>query len=484
MYIRNKIYELLSTLPNVYDDKYKLVLPKRWNEEFHQIKLFLLKNFDHSEIIGLRLRQDYLFTMTILACMDVGIPYVPLSHEWPDDRINQIKNLANLNSIISNEILEKIFNESNKENSSDVELKPLPSEPDDMLYCMFTSGSTGEPKGVVIQRKSYENFLRWIELELTDISSGQKLLNSTNYTFDVSLCEVGLFLIKKVDFYSSNANNPLSLMMELSQNEIEISVTVPNNYLAMLDKRFLDKFPLNSLKVLLLAGSRFPASLHQKLREFLPNSIVYNCYGPTEATIYCICKKLEMSSFDIYNDNVSIGTPILGCEALLWDSELSQPSQSGELLISGPQLLKEYLNRPEMTNEVLQEINGKVYYRTGDIAFVNNRMEYFITGRTDDTVKVSGQRVNLLDIDEYIYKLAYIKLASTIAIPDDLRGSKLVLYVVTSELIDKARIVKDLKSVLIGPQIPTQIHIVDELPISSSGKVDKKKLAILNETLK
>jgi acyl-CoA synthetase (AMP-forming)/AMP-acid ligase II len=209
---------------------------------------------------------------------------------------------------------------------------------------------------------------------------------------------------------------------------------------------------------------------------------VHNCYGPTEATIYCLARELDGDERDfVVDDTVSVGTALAGCVALIVDDELRPVGMPGrgELLIGGAQVMDGYLNNPAATRAALVEIGGVRYYRTGDLAFQDATGQYFVAGRNDDTVKVSGQRVNLSDIDGYVQRLAFVRSCATIAIEDEVRGAILVLYVVPGAAVTREAALEALREVLPRHQLPQDIRFVESLPLNNSGKVSKRALAEL-----
>lgn len=476
MFLRKLIQERLSSQFNIYQKNYQRVDNQKILSEYNSIKSFILNHYEEDAILGLYLTNEYCYLLTLLACQEIGICYVPLKSGWPKERIEQIQNLTNLTFIITDENIANIISAGEHEGRRGY----FEVNGESPLYIMFTSGSTGEPKGVVIKRNSYENFLSWIDEFFKAINSDDKLINSTAYTFDVSLMEVGLFLVKNVHFYCSNLDqNSLVLGKEISDLKITVAVTVPNNFNLILSDRIFPELNLSSLRHVLLAGSKITPALIERFERLLPAVSAYNCYGPTEATIYCIVKKLNLSGADVERGAVSIGSPIRGCEAIILKDDNVEASsyESGELLVGGVQLMKEYFNRPNLTKKALFKHGEKFFYRTGDIVFQNKLGNFFVLGRADDTVKVSGQRVNLSDVDSYIANFSYIEEVATIAIDDPVKDSVLIAFIVLScKTIDEKKLRSDMKASLLSFQIPSKVFFREELPLNSSGKISKKKL--------
>jgi len=142
-----------------------------------------------------------------------------------------------------------------------------------------------------------------------------------------------------------------------------------------------------------------------------------------------------------------------------------------------------YIGRDDLTQKALVKIENKIFYCTGDVAYMNDRGEFFVTGRIDDTIKYRGFRINLLDIDSYMSKVPYIKDAVTVAIPDELIENTTVCFMILS-IDKKVKAVKeDLKKYLLEYQIPEKIVFVKDFPINANGKVCKKTLRQMAQEL-
>ena len=473
MKIENRISTFLKNIPVIRKKNGEVLTSKQFLLEYKALKNYCLNTFQDDSIVAIQFDKDYRYIMSILACMEIGLTYVPLHIEFPNERVKQIKSIASFDEIINDELFDVIITSQSETNRA----SSFTLNSDKILYIMFTSGSTGEPKGVEIKRESYQNFLMWID-DYFDINKGDVVLNTTEFTFDVSLVDVGLLIVKQTEIVFSNFNNNIfRLFSELEKYKITTIATVPNNFSMMLVNELMSRVDLSNLKYALIAGSRFPFNLYEKFGLYLPNTQVYNCYGPTEFTIYCIVKKLN-KIYDICRGIVSVGSPILNTKFKIVDDKLNCVTNSteGELVIGGIQLMQGYKNRPDQTHEAIVEIDGFMYYKTGDIAFSDENNNCYITGRKDDTVKISGFRVNLSDIDAYIHKLACVKDSQTIYVDIDDTPSYLVSFIILDTEVLKTEITRDLKEILPNFQMPKYIEIIKEFPLNNSGKICKKTL--------
>ncbi len=482
MSIESIIDKFLSNIPEIYDINGVLITEDRFLSEYHSLKRYLLCNFEDDSILALQFEKDYRYVLSILVCMEIGLTYVPLHIDFPENRINQIKQISGFDELLNYDSFEEIMRNESKGSPK----KSFSINKKKILYIMFTSGSTGEPKGVEIKRESYLNFLYWLD-SYFDVNENDTILNTTEFTFDVSLVDIGLLIVKQAKMIFSGFQDDLfRLVSEIESYKITTIATVPNNFSMILVDELIDRIDLSSLKYALIAGSKFPLSLHEKFNKYLKGLQVYNCFGPTEFTIYCLAKKLNISDSDISKNTVSIGKAILNTKFKIIDDELNEVSQgeNGELVVSGIQLMKGYKNNPIKTDEAILEIGNELYYRTGDVAFFDVNGNCYIVGRKDDTIKVSGFRVNLSDVDSYIHKFEYVKDSVTICIEYEDKPNFLVSFIALDKTspINISKIRKDLKLHLPSFQIPKYIEMIKEFPVNHSGKVCRKTLK--NEFLK
>jgi acyl-coenzyme A synthetase/AMP-(fatty) acid ligase len=342
-------------------------------------------------------------------------------------------------------------------------------------YIIYTSGSTGRPKGVMISRNSLLNFLYWSDDYFTDITSKDTLLNTANFTFDLSVLDIAILINKKVHFYISNFNsNVFVLLKEIQSYQITTMATVPNNFHMLLSQKLHTRGDISSLKHLLLGGSKFSYSLYRDFKK-IKNINVYNLYGPTEATVYCSAIKLNFHECeDIFDCNITIGGAIQNCNFELLSPSFDDKGAYGELLVSGVQLMTGYVNNCNLTNEVFIKRDGVKFYKTGDLARCVDG-KYYIIGRINDTIKVSGYRVNLSDIESHIQIINEVEECSCIAISDDIKENFIVAFIKLRN-IDSQKFSNKLKNILNDYQMPSRVYFINKFPLNDSGKISRKLL--------
>lgn len=465
---------LASPTLSLYDRQGSAVATATVKEEYQFIRNALLAQVGPGEVIAIKATKDYRYLLTVLSCMEIGIPYIPMMVDYPAHRVEQIREDSDFRLLVTDDVLATMV-------SARTAPRALPpTDPEATAYIIFTSGSTGKPKGVMIPRKALTNFMQWVGTEFAHVTSADHMLQVTEFTFDIVLTDVGLFLQKNVHTHFSNFNNDLfRLAFEVESYGITTLSTVPNNLSMLLSDVMKDRVNLEKLRTLMIAGARFSYGLYQKCKTRLGTHIdLYNLYGPTESTVYSHGKKMTFQEeLDCAGLNVAIGKTLPNVTAVVVkDGQAKKVGEEGELLLGGIQLLSRYMNDPEKTEKALIHWNGKTWYRTGDIAFQDTRGDYYVIGRLDDTIKVRGFRINLLDVDSYIHKLPYVEDVATIAIPHEVAENQTVAFMRLKEPKTVKEIKKDLLQYLLDYQIPEKILFVDSYPTNSSGKIDKKVL--------
>ena len=466
--IRKRIFD--SDFAIYCKDK-KRVDIDNFRKEYQAVRNYLFTHHLNSSV-AIMLPKDTYFLMTMLACMESTVKYVPIREDYPQSRVEQIREETKFDLLITQDKIQEIINNDISNWKS-----PTPA-PEDTLYTICTSGSTGKPKAVVVPRRSIIDFWNWCDDYFSTLDKNDRLLQVADFTFDISLIDVGLFLYKNVSLYFSNfKGNIFTLALELEENQITFLNTVVNNFNMLLEDSVYSRANLSSLRSVVMGGARFTTGLYNKCAEKISHVEVNNLYGVTEVPVYSHAKRMSFDESDIDTHNISVGSTLGSTTAvIIKDGKQVKRGEVGELILGGGQLMREYANDPQRTQEVFLNFDGHKYSRTGDLAYQNKRGDYFIVGRVDDTIKYRGYRINLLDIDSYILNLEFIDNAVTFAVENELTQNTTICYIKLKEEKTTKEIKAAMNDFLLDYQIPEKIVIVDSFPLNDNGKICKKTL--------
>lgn len=386
-------------------------------------------------------------------------------------------------SIIDLNKLNEIFeNYSNKSIKNEIKLKDS-----DVYYILYTSGSTGKPKGVQITYKCLQSFIDWFTPYCNMNSKEPVFLNQVSYSFDVSIIStyIGLVLCDTLFVIDKTMiSDYKSLFENFKKSKLSFWVSTPSfAEMCLIDKNF-NKEIMPKLEKMFFAGEILSNSLILKLKERFGDISIINGYGPTEATVLVTAVEINSEIFNKY-DSIPIGYPIDSCELYLIDengNKVIQDSEKGELYIKGPSVSIGYYNNDSMTqkNFIIDKDNIMIY-KTGDLAYKKDKM-FFYCGRKDFQIKLNGFRIELEDIENNLKNVSIVNSAVVIPMYKDYRISHLKAYVtLNTKLNDKEfkivySIKDELKKLIPEYMIPRNIKIMDNLPINTNGKIDRKLL--------
>lgn len=436
---------------------------------------------------------------SLLAIWSTGAAYVPLNVHNPPERNGQVLRESRAKILLTSrppgewsrhlpERLDKVFVINTLESSPDDGELPVPdSAARDLAYIFFTSGSTGKPKGVPITHGNLEAFVDVVTDRLGyDFTPGDRFLQMFEMTFDLSVmstfvpwCTGGATYV-----VPEKGISYLNVLDLLAKQEISVALMVPSilPYL----QRFFDEICLPDLRLSLFCGE---ALLHDLVKEWaacIPNGRIENVYGPTEATIFCTTYPWsnDASASEQVNGIVPIGKPVPGTTVAVVDNDgnLCQDGKKGELCLLGDQVMSGYWCDSEKTSGAFIEIDlaGKRRhaYRTGDIAYVNDRGNLVYCGRSDSQVKIDGHRVELGEIEHYARQFIGDSNAAVIVRQDAAGKPNLDLFVATGNL-DKEKLESHLRTCLPAYMIPRRVVVLNKLPLNLNGKIDRVALGKL-----
>ena len=356
---------------------------------------------------------------------------------------------------------------------------PSPVGPDDPAYLLFTSGSTGRPKGVLVGHRAIDNRLAWMQHHLR-LAPGERVLHKTPISFDVSVWELfwplqvgATVVIAEPDAH----RDPRRIADLVVEHEVTTLHFVPSMLRALLaDPVACARLGEGRVRNLVCSGEALTGADVRRCVEVLGVPPV-NLYGPTEAAVDVTCWDTDPAE-----DEVPIGVPIWNTRTYVLDAGRRPVpvGVAGELYLAGVQLAHGYVGRPELTAERFVAdpfVPGERMYRTGDLAAwrADGALRYL--GRVDDQVKVRGQRIELGEIEAAAAGVPGVDAWCAGVVPDAAGSSVLVLWFVSSAEGAEAALRQRLESRLPASFVPSHLIAVEELPVTASGKADRRTLA-------
>jgi len=364
-------------------------------------------------------------------------------------------------------------------------LAELPAiAPSDIAYLLFTSGSTGIPKGVPVTHRNAIHFMDWASRRY-GITRGDRLSQTFDQTFDLSVFDLFVAWENGASVYSMQPLDLLAPVRFVERHKLTVWFSVPSIPALMRKKGSLKPGVLPTLRWSLFCGEPLPRASAEAWQEAAPASIVENLYGPTELTIACLVHRWDpqRSPSQCVNDVVPIGQPFEGLTEVVADEtrHAVAPGEPGELCVCGPQTVPGYWKNPEKTAEqfvAMQRPDGADdrFYRTGDRVRQLPDGDYVYLGRIDHQVKVLGHRVELAEIEAAISQEPDVTQAVAIGWPVHDGSAEGIVAFVTGKHLDGTRIIAAVRTLLPDYMTPKQVFVVDALPLNANGKIDRPVL--------
>jgi amino acid adenylation domain-containing protein len=355
---------------------------------------------------------------------------------------------------------------------------------DDVAYLLFTSGSTGVPKGVPVTHRNVLHFLDYASNRY-GITTDDRFSQTFDQTFDLSVFD--LFAAWE-NGACVCAMQPLDLLTParfVARQNVTVWFSVPSIAALMRKKNLLKPGVFPTLRWSLFCGEPLPRASAEAWQAAAPRSIVENLYGPTELTIACFVHRWDpqRSPALCVNDIVPIGRPFDGLTAIILDETLHKvgEGEAGELCVTGPQTVPGYWNAPEKTAEqfVSLDLNGGTtarFYRTGDRVRRLPDGDYVYLGRTDHQVKVLGHRVELSEVEAALTRNEGVAQAVALGWPVHDGSAEGVVAFVAGTRVDPQRLTSAVRQVLPDYMTPRAVIVLDALPLNPNGKVDRNVL--------
>lgn len=397
--------------------------------------------------------------------------YVPIDETIPLSRKQIIFELSNPKIMLDSSF--KLDIKHNKYDNIDFNslLIQLLDDSTDLAYIIFTSGTTGVPKGVKITRGNLLNYILYIN-KMLPISLNDSTIITTSISFDLAYTAlyVALYNQSSIRLLSHNEMSDISQLTQIIRStQISFMKTTPT-ILAMLLKQHNIESLLRNLKFIILGGEQIKHKHVKKIIELNPKIKIVNHYGPCETTIGCCAKIITSNNIIDYEYELPIGKAIANAQLYIVDDKLRPVpfGQSGRLLILGPGVGAGYINPPDCNGFIMW--NNKPAFLTEDIAKYNKYKEIVILGRTNDFIKIRGYRISTYEIEQHILKYFCVEECQ---VKMESKGdiNQLVCYYISSDAIDYPFFRHTLESIIPLYMIPQRIYRIDSFSKSANGKL-------------
>lgn len=456
------------------------------DQKSSQIAAILIqKKLLRNSVIALLLTHSVETVSCILGILKAGCTYLPIDTDYPVERVNFMLQDADVCMVLTN-TNRSLHEDRNYEvlhvdhfdyDSNELKIEYV-RKPADLAYIIYTSGSTGQPKGTMIRHRELINYIYWAGK--TYVTADREVFPLyTSIAFDLTVTSIFVPLTTGMEIRVYENNEYKNALFQIVEENRCTIVKLTPSHLALLSEY---DFCGCSIKKLILGGENLTTeSARQIMRAFHDDIIIYNEYGPTEATIGCM-----IHHYDPQKDRegcVPIGRPIDNVMIYILNDYLKPVpiGVNGQICISGDCVSKGYLKQPAITAEKFIQnpfINSQTMYLTGDIGRFISESSIEYIGRVDDQVKIRGHRVELAEIKQCMLKIPQIK--QTYIDFAILEGQQnLCAYYTTSMPVTLEEIKEQLMALLPSYMLPSYFIELDQMPLTLNGKIDKSKLTAI-----
>ena len=422
------------------------------------------------QIWGLALHDDLNTYASIFALWMEGKAYVPLHPSWPEERIASIKTQVGCSNVL--DACDAPYTEDQLDNWAEV------SE-EDLAYILFTSGSTGVPKGVPLSRKNLAAFVKAFWDLGYELDENDRCLQCFDLTFDLSIMSYLVPLLRGACVYTVPYTGVkfMSIIQLLDRYHLTFALMTPSTIQYL--RPYFEELNYPEMRYSLFCGEALPTDVAMEWSRCLPNAVIDNVYGPTEDTIFCTAYRLRRDGNNVeHNGVLSIGTTMSSGKVIIVDDNKQEVhgDEVGELCLSGEQLTHGYWRNSAKNAEAFWIAeDGTRYYNSGDLCLYGEGGNINFVGRKDSQVKINGFRIELSEIEFHARQFLGDTLVLVLAYMNEEGTQSLAMFVESAN-----QNIDDLKNYLSSKMpsymIPSQYICVDKFPVNNSSKIDRSAL--------
>jgi len=407
-----------------------------------------------------------------------GRPYVPIDTALPQQRIDKILASSRAAMVLTPKDVAQ-FSTPGVRTTRHI-------EKDDPFYILFTSGSTGEPKGVIITLACLEHFVSWMLAEQRFAEGAEVFLNQAPFSFDLSVMDLYCSLATGGTLFSIGRDlieNPKQLYRALASSGVSSWVSTPSfAQMCLVEEKFAEAMLPHVRRFLFCGETLAPQTAAQLLNRF-PQAQVWNMYGPTEATVASTSIIVDAAILEQYSQ-LPVGRVMPGSQIFVLDENRRElpANERGEIVIAGPNVSPGYLGRPDLTARAFFKSRGQRAYKTGDLGRFRNGLLFF-EGRIDEQVKLSGYRIELGDVEANLRTMPTVRDAVVLPVIKNGAAQSLTAFIVlgardqTSDFQLAHSLRTQLGERLPAYMLPRKFVFLDAFPMTANGKLDRAALA-------
>ncbi|HMF45661.1 MAG TPA: D-alanine--poly(phosphoribitol) ligase subunit DltA [Candidatus Udaeobacter sp.] len=417
--------------------------------------------------------------IAFLGAVKSGRPYVPIDTALPQARIDQIVASSRAAFVLTPVEIQRF-------STGESRVPTTPVEKNDPFYILFTSGSTGEPKGVIITLACLEHFTSWMLAEQQFSKHAEVFLNQAPFSFDLSVMDLYCSVTTGGRLFSIRRDlieNPKKLYSALATSGVTTWVSTPSfAQMCLAEDKFAEAM-LPRVRRFLFCGETLAPQTAAELLARFPQAQVWNMYGPTEATVATTSIHIGAAILEKYSP-LPVGRVMPDTKIFIVDENGTEQSanERGEIVIAGPNVSPGYLGRPGLTARAFFDYQGLRAYKTGDRGRFRDGLLFF-EGRVDEQIKLSGYRIELGDVETNLRALPTVRDAVVIPVIKSGAAQSLTAFVslVARNETSDFKLAHNLRSQL-GERLPAymlprKFVFLDRFPMTANGKVDRTALA-------
>jgi amino acid adenylation domain-containing protein len=425
-----------------------------------------------------------------------GNAYVPLNPQLPEERLVQLLGIIQpvalivddggkqaLSARVRQACSAPILNSLDELPVFDPEDRPREVGAEDAGYMIFTSGSTGIPKGVLVPNRAVDHLVSTL-LRVYGFGPGDRFSKAYNLSFDGSIHDMFTAWKAGGSLYPVPAAQLMAPMKFIQESQLTVWASVPSTAVFMERLKMLQPGAFPSLRCTIFSGEPLPLRSALAWQQAAPNSVVDNICGHTECCCFSTLERLSDSpNVTPKRGLVAIGKPLPGFDAAVFDENCKPlgPGQEGELALSGPQVALGYFQDAERTAARFPVIDGKKWYRTGDLVYREQSGVYHHLGRIDHQVKIRGHRVELGEVEANLAEICGSDSVAAVAWPVEYGSARGIVAFHCVEGLAPEQIRDALMRRVPRYAVPQQVLQLPSLPLTPNGKIDRKLLVEMLE---